>query len=398
MSHDDEPNVPPPPGGYGAGPYRAPQAPPPMPDIPPPPRNTGRWAAGGIGIALLAVRACLLFARLGDDSSYSSSYNYTPPPTFPTYDPLAGLFGDGGSLTPRLPPTGGHLAVGDGDTVVFDDQHGKIRDGDGKIVCDDYCTTSHVAIVGKKVYWVNLLDEELRTATLGGDGTATKVTELHVPGSRIVSDGASLYVVAEPSDEADKRGIIKIDPSSGKQTKLVSVDGTIEDLQVSGGRVYFTWLASDAALEKAGEKPSLHLRSVSTLGGAVTKLADPSLTDAAYLMGAVGGGYYYLAHGDFMIPEHIGRVPVGGGAFEAAYDAGSDEILGPIAADASGLYFARHRDGEAWAIAHLTAKAKAEDVLTGIAEEPQGLGARKNDLVFTSYTELTHTPKTATKP
>lgn len=385
-------NVPPPPGGYGAGPYRAPQAPPPFPpDDPGPPRNTGRWAAGGIGIALLAVRACLLFARM--DSSTPDYSSYTPM-AIPTYDPLAGMFADASPIMPKLPLGGGHLAVS-GDKVVFDDDSGEIKDGDGKTVCAGYCTTSNLVVAGNRAYWISFLDEELRSVSLAGGDTPQKVTELKDPGTKLASDGVSVFVVQDASS-AEKQSIVKVEPTTGKQTVLVTVNGAIDDLQTSAGKVFFTSVDDDTKMAR-------HLRSISTSGGPVTKLCDPSLDDTSYVAGAVGGGYYYLAYGTFALPAHIGRVPIGGGAFETIYDAG-EELLGPIAADSTGLYVARRLDAT-WSIAKVVpsagsaAKAKSEtvDVVTDIAPEPQALALLKNDIVYTSFVGVTRVAKAPPK-
>lgn len=378
-------NIPPPPGGYGAGPYRAPQAPPPFPpDDPGPPRNTGRWAAGGIGIALLAVRACLLFARM--DSSTPDYSSYTPL-TLPTYDPLAGMFADASPIAPKLPPGGGHLAVGSGDKVAFDDASGEIKDADGNTICSGYCTTSNLVVAGNRVYWISFLDEELRSVSLSGGDTPQKITELQDPGMKLATDGVSVFAIQNAST-AEKQGIVKIDPTTGKQVLITTVTGTIDDLQASGGKVYFTSVDDDAKLAR-------HVRSVSTSGGAVSKLCDPALDDTGYVAGAVGGGYYYLAYGTFALPAHVGRVPIGGGAFETIYDAG-DELLGPIAADSTGVYVARRAD-TTWTISKIVTKTNVVDIVTDIVPEPQALGLLKNEFVYTSFVGVTRAPKAPPK-
>ncbi len=391
MSEDPD-NIPPPPGGYGAGPYRAPGAPPPAPppDDPTPPRNTGRWAAGGIGFALLAVRACLLFARL-DDSSPSYDYTYTPP-VIPTYDPLAGLFDSGASAFPKLPKQGGHLALGESGRLAFDDSSGAIHDGTHKLVCADYCTTQNLVVVGKKAYWISFLDEELRSVSLEPTGAVpdepAKVAALHDPGMAIATDGKSIYLLDESVGGVDgKTAIVRVDPASGKQTKLATMDGLVLDLRVAGGRVYYA-VPNDGGLE---------LRAVPSSGGASVKLAASSEATGNVASSAVAGGYYYVAYGNFSVPEHVARVPVGGGALEVVYDATPEEELGPIAADKNGLYLA-HGLASAWSISFLKApKAEAHalaDVVTAIPEAPQALAVDGTDVVYTSHDAIFRVPIT----
>ncbi|CAN5509472.1 hypothetical protein BH09MYX1_BH09MYX1_33290 [soil metagenome] len=396
----DDKNVPPPPGGYGGGyadPYRVPQAPPPLPpdDLPPTPKNTGRWAAGGIGIALLGLRACLLFGDTGH-SSYSDygSTNFG----LPAFDPLAGIYLDGGAAIPMPKPPlgGGHIAVGKGDTLVVNDSNGEIQDDLGNTVCAGYCTTSDIVVVGSRVFWLTALNEELRAAPLSGDKPPEKVAELSNPDSSIATDGTSIYVVCDFANDEGHRAIVKVDPTTGKQTKLASVAGSIDDLRISGGRAYFTWI-------ETGDHGTRHLQSVSTWGGAVSKLAESvMLDDAASITGAVGGGYYYVAYGDFSIPEHIGRVPIAGGAFQVLYDAPPEELLGAITADASGLYVARRAEG-GWTISHLvmgsgaTPKLDVTDLIEPMSFTPRSLTARSKDLVFASALGITHAPKTPVK-
>ena len=116
--------------------------------------------------------------------------------------------------------------------------------------------------------------------------------------------------------------------------------------------------------------------------------------------GAVGGGYYYVAYGIFSVPEHVGRVPIGGGPFEVIYDATPAEELGLIAADATGLYLA-HGLASAWAISRLppSAKAKTElqDVVTAIPEAPQDLALGGTSLFYTSHDAVFSAPRSPPK-
>ena len=377
-------NVPPPPGGYGT-PYRAPQDPlrPPPDDLPPPPRHSGRWAAGGIAFVILGLRACLLFARL--DESSTPSYSYTP---LPTYDP-ATLFPAPSATVPipKLPKLGGHV-VAQGEAVVHDDEGGTIRKGSA-IVCEGFCTVNALAVAGEGVYWITALDGELRSVPLAG-GEPHTVAKLREPGSWIASDGSALIVEEASSLEPDaKRGLFRVDPKSGQETKLVLIDGEIRDVVVSAGRVYFAWTSADS--------PGLHLRSIASTGGALSKLADSTLDEEGPFEGAVGGGYYYVKYGGLSsFQDHVGRVPIAGGTFETVYDASPAEMLGPIAADASGLYLVHHTD--AWRIGHFEARGRPLVELDGtLVRAPQNIALRKKDVAFTFDGEVQFVPKTPVK-
>jgi hypothetical protein len=400
---EDPSNVPPPPGGYGAGPYREPGAPPPPSfEPPPPPRNTGRWAAGGIGLALVAVRACLLFARMSDPGP-SYDYSYTPV-AYPTYDPLAGLFADA-SPAAKLPKTGGQLALGPGEALAYDDSSGAIRDANGEVVCAAYCTTGRLAIVGKKVYWISFLDEELRSVSLVPGDTLEppkKVAELHDPGLKLVTDGTALFTVdGSPGDDEKKSAIVRIDPATGKSSKLVTLSGVIQDLQAAGGRIYYTY----ADLE--GDAPKVHVRSIGAGGGAATTIADLPADDLGPSIGssAIGGGFYYLSYGGFAVADHVARFPIGGGARQVVYEASDTELLGPIAADAAGLWLVR-RSGATWSISLVTHAAGAtaetsttKDVADELVEAPQALAVRagSSDVVYTTFDGVFRTPKSPSK-
>lgn len=387
-------DVPPPPGGYGLdpagnaprGPYRSPAPDPEPPSFTPPPRNGGRWAVGGVGLALLGVRVLLLCAR----ASSSPSYEFTPP-TLPTsygVDPFAALF-DAGPATPTARAVG-PMALASGDHAVYVDSHLQLVDAVDPSHSLGRALATDLAVTKDRVIWLDMLDGEIAAVPRAGGAKSTVAGALASP-TNLRADDAFAYVVDDDAKNEDHRAVEKIALGTGKVTRLASVAGVVSALELDAAGVYIAWSEADAGTT------TYHLRRVPKSGGAggdVTSFRADDAEGASFTYLAIGGGYVYYTHSG-----GLDRVRVTGGATEHVYtelDGDFDE-LGPLAADGEAVYFAHRLNFGSWSVARLVRPGgKVEELAEGLAVMPSAVAAGKSDVFYTTASGVAHVSKLPT--
>jgi len=388
-------DVPPPPGGYGLdpsgsaprGPYRSPRAPDPEPppNFNPPPRNGGRWAVGGVGLALLGVRVLLLCARA---SSPSYDYSYTPP-TLPTSygndDPFAALF-DAGHASAKPALAVGPMALAAGDHAFYVDSHLQLTDATDPSESLGRALATDLAVTKDRVLWLQMLDGEIDAVPRAG-GPKTHVAT--VAGATVLrADDAFAYVIADDDKNEDDRLVEKIALATGKATRLASVAGVVSALEVDGANVYVAWTVDE------GTASVYHVQRIGKSGGSAVDVTTFRGTDgetSAFEHVALGGGYmYYTRNGG------IDRVRLTGGTTDHVYTPkdGDFEDLGALAADGEGVYVAHRKNFGAWAVGRVQRpSAKVEELVEALAVQPSSLAAGKTDVYYTTALGVSHMPK-----
>lgn len=391
-------DVPPPPGGYGLdpmgsaprGPYRSPQPPDPgpPPSFTPPPANGGRWAIGGVGLALLGVRVFLLLARATSGSS--DDYSDTPPTLPPSFDDdtLAALL-DAGRHTPTAAkPVGavGPMVLASGDHAIYVDHSLQLIDATDPGQPLGRALATDLAVTKDRVLWLNVLDGEIDAVPRAG-GLETTVATL-ASATDLRADEAFAYVVSEDDKDEDSRAIEKVALATGKATHLASVKGLVAALELDAANVYVAWSATEATTT------TYHVQRIAKGGGAaveVTTFHASASETSTFEHVAVGAGYmYYTRNGA------IDRLRVSGGFPERVYapkDGEFDE-LGALAADGEGLYFAHRKNFGSWSVARIVrAGGKVEELVESLAVQPSTLAAGKTDVYYTTAIGVSHMPK-----
>lgn len=384
-------DVPPPPGGYGLdpsghaprGPYRSPGAPEPPPSFTPPPRNGGRWAVGGVGLALIGIRILLLCAR----ASSSPSYEFTPS-TLPTSygdDPFAALF-DAGQAAPTARAVG-PMALASGDHAVYVDSRLHLVDAADPSHSLGRALATDLAVTKDRVIWLDMLDGEIAAVPRAG-GAKSTVADALVSPTNLRADEMFAYVVDDDAGNEDNRAVEKIALGTGKVTQLASVAGVVSALELDAASVYIAWSTADAGTT------TYHLRRVPKTGGVggdVTTFRADDAEGASFTHMALGGGYVYYTHSG-----NLDRVRVTGGATEHVYAAldGDFDELGPLAADGEAVYFAHRMNFGSWSVARIVRPGgKVEELAQGLAVMPSAVVAGKSDVFYTTASGVAHVPK-----
>ena len=389
-------DVPPPPGGYGLdptgnaprSPYRAPDPGPP-PSFNPPPRNGGRWAVGGVGLALLGVRVLLLCARASSGPSYD--YSYTPPAMLPPSfddDTLAALLDAGHYTTGTAKPVEavGPMVLAPGDHAFYVDHTLQLVDAADPSQSLGRALATDLAVTKDRVLWLNMLDGEIDAVPRAG-GPKTTVATL-ASATDLRADEASAYVVTDDDKDEDGRAVQKVALATGKATHLASVKGLVSALELDAGNVYVAWSATEATVT------SYHVQRIGKSGGAAVDVTSFHVGDSetsAFEHVALGGGYmYYTRNGG------IDRVRLSGGSPEHVYAPKDGEFddLGALAADGEGLYLAHRKNFGSWSVARIVrAGGKVEELVESLVVQPSALAVGKTDVYYTTVGGVSHMPK-----